>query len=90
MLKRILILLFIFIIWPMQIALADYKTLATRFAQDPNSLSVDELAELRKCVNDKLREKLGEGGGSTGIIPPPPPAPIPMPTPIPPLAPAPR
>jgi hypothetical protein len=58
MLKRSLILLFLFIILPLQVAFADCKTLATKFAQNPNSLNVDELAELRECVNNKLREKL--------------------------------
>jgi hypothetical protein len=68
MLKRILILLFIFILCPMHFALADCKNLAIKFANDPESMNVDELAELRKCVNDKLKEKFNLGQ-RTGNVP---------------------
>jgi len=54
MLTRILIVSFILAIWPIQMALADCSTLAARFANNPDSLNVDELADLSKCVSDKL------------------------------------
>jgi hypothetical protein len=36
------------------------KSLAAKFAQDPNVLSTSELAALRTCVSDVLRDRLPE------------------------------
>lgn len=67
MLKKIIALIFIFGVLPLHVALADCSSLALKFSQDPNSLSDNELAQLRKCVNDKLQAKFHYN-------PPPPPA----------------
>jgi hypothetical protein len=36
------------------------KSLATKFARDPNVLNTSELAALRTCVSDVLRRRLPE------------------------------
>lgn len=88
MLKKILVSIVIFLVLPLQVALADCSSLALKFSQNPNSLSMDELGSLGKCVNDKLREKMTGPGvpsspsmGTTPKPVPPPPAPTPVPAP---------
>ncbi len=43
---------------PWQAAAADCSTLALKFAQNPNSLNVDDLATLRKCIDARLKIEL--------------------------------
>lgn len=50
MLKKILILFFIFVAWPLPGFAVDCSSLALKFSQNPGSLSIDELAQLRHCI----------------------------------------
>lgn len=52
MLIRIIILIFNFSVWSIPFAFADCNKLANKFSLNQNSLKVEELADLYKCVDD--------------------------------------
>ena len=48
-----------FCLLPVQALSATCSELASQFAKDPNSLSAEDLSALKRCVDQKLREKRG-------------------------------
>jgi hypothetical protein len=72
-----------------QLAHADCSDLALMFSQSPDSMELSELGSLKKCVSDRLRNRLFSTG-SLSVPTPPPGSPLgPMPPPAPPMMPAP-
>lgn len=65
---RVLILL-VFIVVPFQIAYAECPILASKFVEEPNSMNANDLAALKKCVDDRLRNVLFEDGARPPIVP---------------------
>ena len=82
---RALLLTVIFIA-PISSAYAECPELAQMFANNPDSMEANDLGSLKRCVTNKLREKLFSNRPTT--IPMPAPAP-PPPMPAPPIMPVP-
>ena len=53
-----IIAIFCFFLLPVQAFSATCSDLASRFAKDQNSLSAEDLTALKRCVDEKVREKL--------------------------------
>jgi hypothetical protein len=47
---------------PVQALSATCSDIASQFAKDPNAISAEDLATLKRCVDSKLREKMGTSG----------------------------
>lgn len=82
---RVLLLIVIFSV-SINSAYADCSELAQMFAVNSDSMEANDLGSLKRCVTNKLREKLFSNGPVT--IPMPAPAPMP-PMPAPPIMPVP-
>lgn len=65
-----IVAIFCFLIFPLQVLAAPCSDLAAKFAKDQNSLTIEELNSLKRCVDGKVREK-------HGLQPPPSPAGVP-------------
>ena len=65
-----IIAIFCFFLLPVQAFSATCSDLASRFAKDQNSLSAEDLTALKRCVDEKVREKHGVQAPTAPIDPP--------------------
>lgn len=80
-----LILITLFFVLNIELAHAGCSDLAILFSRSPDSMEVNELGTLKKCVSDELRKKLFPDDGPhpmPELKPPPAPAPAPPPVPM--------
>ena len=87
--KRVLMLTLL-IIMPFDAFCADCSELAVKFSTNSNTMDVNDLALLKKCVTTKLKEKLSASlpAPAPEFVPPPAMSPPPE-QPAPPIMPAP-